>query len=94
MNVGEENTDVFSDWELVHGHSFRVRFTFLTAGKGPGRPKDGSPTLAGPLVQGKSLEIKVKAPCCCPKASGFRKAAGPPATREEGRKLFKFLIKL
>lgn len=36
-------------------------------GRGSGRWKDGSLVLAGPLTQGKSLEIKVKAPCCCPR---------------------------
>lgn len=50
-------------------------FFFLGCRERDPEGKDGSPTLAGPLVQGKSLEIKVKAPCCCPKAPGFRKAA-------------------
>lgn len=50
-------------------------FFFLDCRERDPEGKDGSPTLAGPLVQGKSLEIKVKAPCCCPKAPGFRKAA-------------------
>lgn len=61
-------------------------------GRGSGRWKDGSLVLAGPLTQGKSLEIKVKAPCCCPRP-GLPLGGSPPATRG-GRKLFKFLIKL
>lgn len=54
-------------------------------GKGPGRPKDSSHTQAGPLVQGKSLEIKVKAPRCCPKtpASARRLARLQPEKEEE-----------
>lgn len=64
-------------------------------GRGSGKPEDSSCALAWPLDQGKPLEIKVKAPAAAPRRPGFRRAAHPPATREQERKLLeKFLIKL
>lgn len=63
-------------------------------GRGSGKPEDSSCALAWPLDQGKPLEIKVKAPAASPRP-GFRRAAHPPAAREQERKLLeKFLVKL
>ena len=62
--------------------------------RGSRKPENGSSALAGPLTQGKPLEIKFKAPCCCPEAAASEGLL-TACNRERGRKLLKkFLIKL
>lgn len=62
--------------------------------RGSRKPENGSSALAGPLTQGKPLEIKFKAPCCCPEAAASEGLL-TACNRERGRRLLKkFLIKL